>query len=410
MRILYLSSVCSQSRFDRLVTEGRINSSFQNQKFHHLVLDGMAPEKGYDVHVISYYAVYDKNISRFREETENEDGITYHYPSFIKKPIDGFLSRIIAVYKIIKNLYNKESVIICNIMNFEACIAARIFRIFHKVKIVAIVADVPGKTSKVVAIKKTLPIYKRYPVFLYNIIKEWICLKGNNSYDAYALLTEAMNEVVNKQKRPYIVVEGLSDIKTEETSITTESKNEKFTVLYAGGIKKEYGAELMVKGFHQIHNDDIELHIYGYGPYVKEIEEINKVDPRIKYLGTKTNQEIVALQKKAHLLINPRPTDQEFVKYSFPSKIMECMASGTPLLTTVIPGMPKEYYPYVYLIKDENLNGFSTALEDVISKTEEELTQKGHAAQEFILENKNNIVQAKRILALLNSVTSQTMR
>ena len=171
MRIIYLSSVCSQSRFDRLVTEGRISSSFQNQKFHHLVLDGMAPEKEYDVHVISYYAVLDISTSRFIEDTETENGITYHYPSFTKKPIDGFLSRIKSTYKAIKNLYNKDSVIVCNIMNFEACIAARIFRLFHKIKIIAIVADVPGKTAKVVSIKKSLPIYKRYPVFLYNILK-----------------------------------------------------------------------------------------------------------------------------------------------------------------------------------------------------------------------------------------------
>lgn len=410
MRLIYLSTVCSQSRFDRLVSEGRISSSFQNQKFHHLVLEGMAPEKDCDVHVISYYAVLDKSLSRFVEETETEKGITYHYPSFTKKPIDGFLSRIKATYKAIKSLYNKDSVIVCNIMNFEACIAARIFRMFHKVKIVAIVADVPGHTSKVISIKKALPIYKRYLVFLYDKSKEWICLKGKNSYDAYVLLTEDMNEVVNKEGRPYIVVEGLSDINTKETSKTTESKSDKFTVMYAGGIKKEYGAELLVRGFHQIHNDCIELHIYGYGPYVKEIEEINKVDPRIKYMGTKANQEIVALQKQAHLLINPRPTNQEFVKYSFPSKIMECMSSGTPLLTTVIPGMPEEYYPYVYLIKDENLNGFSAALEEVINKTDEELTQKGLAAQEFILEYKNNVVQAKRILTLLNSVTNKTIR
>lgn len=409
MRILYLSSVCSQGRFDRLVSEGRISSSFQNQKFHHLVLEGMAPEKDYDVHVISYYAVLDKSISRFIEETETENGITYHYPSFTKKPIDGFLSRIKATYKAIKSLYEKDSVIICNIMNFEACIAARIFRMFHKVKIVAIVADVPGNTSKAITVNKSLPVYKRYLVYLYDSLKDWFCTKGKHNYDAYVLLTKAMNEVVNKKKRPFIVVEGLSDIKTKETSKTAETKNEKFTIMYAGGIKKEYGAELMVKGFHQIHNDDIELHIYGYGPYVKEIEEMSKLDPRIKYMGTKTNQEIVDFQKQAHLLINPRPTNQEFVKYSFPSKIMECMASGTPLLTTVIPGMPEEYYPYVYLIKDENFNGFSTALEEVINKTDKELIRKGHAAQEFILENKNNIVQAKRIMKLLNSVTVQTV-
>lgn len=406
MRIIYLSTVCSQRRFDQLVSEGRIRSSFQNQKFHHLVLEGMDMAHNQDIRVISYYAVLDKSVSSFHEEFEDEEGITYHYPSFTKKPIDGFLSRIMTTYKAIKKWYNKDSVIICNVMNFEACIAARLFRMFHKVKIIAIVADVPGKTSKVFSINKELPVYKRYLSFIYVKIKDWICIMGNNNYDAYVLLTKAMNEVINLKKRPYIVVEGLSDIKSSDSTTASVSKNERFTIMYAGGIKKEYGAELMVKAFQQLPYDDIELHVYGYGSYVKELEEISKADPRIKYMGTKGNVEIVALQKKAHLLINPRTTNQEFVKYSFPSKIMECMASGTPLLTTLIPGMPEEYYPFVYLIKEENLNGFSAALEEVINKTEEELTQKGHAAQEFIIENKNNIVQAKRILTLLTSVAT----
>lgn len=404
MRIIYLSTVCSQKRFDQLVSEGRVNSSFQNQKFHHLILEGMSLADVQDVRVVSYYAVLDKSVSSFQEEFEDEEGITYHYPSFTKKPIDGFLSRIMTTYKAIKKWYNKDSIIICNVMNFEACIAARIFRMFHKIKIIAIVADVPGKTSKVFSINKELPVYKRYLSLVYVKIKDWICIRGKNNYDAYVLLTKAMNEVINLKKRPYIVMEGLSDIKSKNPPTASVSKNEKFTIMYAGGIKKEYGAELMVEAFRQLPYDDIELHVYGYGSYVKKLEEISKEDPRIKYFGTKSNKEIVAFQKKAHLLINPRPTNQEFVKYSFPSKIIECMASGTPLLTTVIPGMPEEYYPYVFFIENECLDGYVSALKDTVLIKQSELSKKGEAARNFIFDKKNNIVQAGRILAFSEKI------
>ena len=108
-------------------------------------------------------------------------------------------------------------------------------------------------------------------------------------------------------------------------------------------------------------------------------------------------------QLTASLLLNPRLTDAEYVKYSFPSKTMECMASGTPLLTTKLPGMPKEYYPYVYFFENESEEGMLETFQSVLSKTEEELHADGARAKDFVLENKTNIVQAKKLIAFINS-------
>jgi hypothetical protein len=82
---------------------------------------------------------------------------------------------------------------------------------------------------------------------------------------------------------------------------------------------------------------------------------------------------------------------------------MEYMASGTPLLCTKLPGMPKEYYPYVYLIENETLDGYVSALKDVLGRPECELKSMGDSAREFVLKEKNNIVQARRISDFLKS-------
>ena len=103
----------------------------------------------------------------------------------------------------------------------------------------------------------------------------------------------------------------------------------------------------------------------------------------------------------ATLLVNPRPTGEEYVKYSFPSKTMEYMSTGTPVLTTVLPGMPREYYPYVYLLEDETADGIAAKLREIFALTDEALFQKGCAAREFVLKEKNNVRQAGRILAML---------
>ena len=118
----------------------------------------------------------------------------------------------------------------------------------------------------------------------------------------------------------------------------------------------------------------------------------------------KLNQEIVKEEVKATLLINPRPTNQEFVKYSFPSKNMEYLVSGTPLLTTRLPGMPMEYYPYIYTIDAETDEGLCKTLRVLLSKSKQELHENGKRAKMFVLENKNENIQGKKIVLLLNVI------
>ena len=77
------------------------------------------------------------------------------------------------------------------------------------------------------------------------------------------------------------------------------------------------------------------------------------------------------------------------------------MASGTPVLTTVLPGMPREYHPYVYLLEDETADGIAKKLQEVLENTDETLFRKGTEARKFVLEQKNNVIQAKKILEML---------
>lgn len=83
----------------------------------------------------------------------------------------------------------------------------------------------------------------------------------------------------------------------------------------------------------------------------------------------------------ATLLVNSRFTIEEFTKYSFPSKNMEYMASGTPLLTTKLPGMPQEYYPYVFLFDEETIDGYADAISNALTHSESELFKLGVSAK-----------------------------
>ncbi len=399
MDIIYLSSVCSQNRFERLVNSGKVKSQFQNQKFHHLLLTGLVETGNHNIQVISFCPQVRTSKVFFHQEQEEENGIRYVYPSYIDRPFINPISRFFTTLKCIRKKIVKDSVVVCNIMNFEECMAALFYRLFHKqIKICAIVADVPGLTSGANNVKTS-----KWKKTLSRMVLSML-VKANKRYDGYLFLTEAMNDVVNKKNKPYVVVEGLTDLKMSEVHNDIEQKYKTPTILYAGGLHREYGIEWLVDAFQKIDNSNVELHIYGYGNFEKELIERTKIDSRIKYLGTKSNKEIVEEQMKAHLLVNPRPTDAEFVKYSFPSKVMECMVSGTPLLTTCLPGMPKDYYPYVYLIEEETIDCLQKTISKLLQLPPEELHQKGNKAKRFVLENKNNKKQAEKLFTLLANI------
>ena len=102
------------------------------------------------------------------------------------------------------------------------------------------------------------------------------------------------------------------------------------------------------------------------------------------------------------LLINTRNPEDEYTKYSFPSKTFEYIVSGTPFLTTRIAGIPEEYYKYLYVINDYSVASVKQKIEEVLAKPQSELDDFGQQARQFVLENKNSEIQAKKIIQYLD--------
>ena len=401
MNILYLTSACAQKRFDQLVSDGKIIKMPQAQKYHHLLLEGLSNVSDSTIRVISSYPVTKTSRKVFQTEYENEHRIDYLYPGFINYP---FLRQLFlfvnTIGLIIKNSQRKETVFVCDVLNKSIFYAARIVRWIRGNKIVGIVTDVPGYTSGARA--KLLPWWKRATIKVATYLS-----KGSvKKCDAYLLLTEAMNGIVNPKGKPFIVIEGHSDISMKNRENRIEDKTVEKTIMYAGGTHKEFGIAMLVEAFLNLNNPDWTLHIYGDGNYEKELRRIASENKNVVYHGLRPNAEVVDSQIKAWLMVNPRITNAEYVKYSFPSKTLECMVSGTPLLTTRLAGMPKDYYPYVYLFEDETVEGFQKTLNQVFNLSAVDLHEKGKKAKEFALSQKNNVTQAGKFYSFIKEVVS----
>lgn len=396
MNIIYLSSSCSDVKFAELLEKGYTKKLPQAQKYHRLLIEGLAKSIDGQLTSISAFPVNRQWTKKFKFEREEEivNGVHYVYGAFLNATILRQWTRKREAKREIKRLYreNPNCVIICDVLNHSIAAAARECGRKYGIPVIGIVTDVPGHGSG--ARRKTLSFVNRMISRYGSLYAE----KDVKKYDAYLLLTEEMNSVVNKRSKPYIVLEGHCDENMVDSLNLLENKYEPKIAIYAGGIHKEFGIKRMVNAFLSGNFEDWELHIYGDGNYQNELTEIARQNDSIKYFGVCSNSHVVGEQIRASLLLNPRLTDAEYVKYSFPSKTLECMASGTPLLTTKLPGMPKEYYPHVYFFEDESEEGMLSAFKMVFSKTSEELHQDGTRAKEFVLKNKTNLVQAEKLL------------
>lgn len=216
--------------------------------------------------------------------------------------------------------------------------------------------------------------------------------------DGFILLTEAMNDVVNPTGKPHMVMEGVADETLRKRTDHAGVRDELRTVVYAGALREEYGLKNLVDGFRAYANPDARLVIFGGGDFVPTLEAAIQADHRISYGGYVSMADALAAEQRAWLLVNPRPIEEEFTKYSFPSKVMEYLSTGTPVLTTRLPGIPAEYFQYVHAIESSGPAGITEALERVLTQDPQALLKRAAAGRDFVLDHKNHVTQARRIL------------
>ena len=169
-------------------------------------------------------------------------------------------------------------------------------------------------------------------------------------------------------------------------------------------LHEKYGIGNLMDAFEKLNLPDTQLWLFGDGTAVAQIKERETVNPAIRYFGSVSREEILAYERQATLLVNPRDPNEEFTKYSFPSKTIEYMPSGTPLLTTKLKGIPAEYFDHVFTAEDNSVEALSAAMETALGCSGEELLAIGMAAQNFIRTQKNATQQSKRILTFLEGL------
>lgn len=197
--------------------------------------------------------------------------------------------------------------------------------------------------------------------------------------------------------KAYLVLEGISSSSALAVSSDVSRGAHKKFIFYAGGLNKAYGIVELVEGFIKA-GVGYELWLCGRGELESYLSEISAQHPSVKYLGFLSVSEVERIQASASCLILSRSPELLYTRYSFPSKLLEYMVSGVPVLTTRLGGIPDEYYEFLNVIEDASSDGISTALKAFCAADQQFLLNKAACGKIWVSENKSSFAVGRKIV------------
>ncbi|WP_298653806.1 glycosyltransferase [uncultured Proteiniphilum sp.] len=219
--------------------------------------------------------------------------------------------------------------------------------------------------------------------------------------DGFMIVSEQIAESLNINNKPYIVVEALTEIDPLSLPIINRKDDKIKRIVYTGGLIEKYGIINLIQAFSLIESDEYQLIICGDGDCKEAIIEMSKADNRIVYLGVLSPDKVKKIQQSATVLVNPRQNTGDFTKYSFPIKTIEYLLSGKPVIGYKLDGIPHEYDEHLIYVEDNSLDAIKNKIIEVCTMPEKFYSIIGNKNIEFVAEQKNNIIQTKRILSMI---------
>lgn len=142
----------------------------------------------------------------------------------------------------------------------------------------------------------------------------------------------------------------------------TESGRSSLRICYAGSFHPSAGAENLLQAVRQMRREDIQLDLYGAG-YPDRLQQLANGDPRIRIHGLVDREDLENSLATATVLVNPRPTTGTFAVSTFPSKILEYLRYGVPIVSTWTPGLSRNYRELLILTDGDAPDDIQRALD-----------------------------------------------
>ena len=242
------------------------------------------------------------------------------------------------------------------------------------------------------------------PASLSRRLDFWLQKKLIPRFDGLVVVNRRIVEDFAPQT-PFIRIEGGMPTPVLQRAVNISANSPRFgvpfTVAATGTLNETNGFLDILKAFSLLSGDGYRLCIAGTGPLEGVIKRAAETDPRVEYCGYLSFGEVLALHSTADVLINMRLTQRISTGYFFPSKMLEYLASGVPVITTCTGHVEEEYADIAFLLRDESPEGLAQMIEQVASLNPEARAHRAKAASDYICAHGTWEMQGRRVVEFI---------
>jgi|LAHS01.1.fsa_nt_gb glycosyltransferase involved in cell wall biosynthesis len=306
MKIIYLTTAVREEDFNAFLPRLHPAPNPSNQNFHYRLIQALGSGKD-QVEVLSMVP-----FSSGKDHELLPDKDNFHYLNYPDNPLTAFPSRATHLKRMGLSLSKDPATyILFDALNARLAIAATRLAKKLDATLVAILTDNPNNFVK----------HER----MHNRLIFSLASKA----DACLALSQGLVKVYGFSKKPHFVFEGVVDKPT-----TQKGRFLKGSYLYfSGALQEQYGSKALIEAYIKT-QPSYDLVIAGHHEDEAYFTLLLRQHSRIHFLGQISRQDNAALEGNAALVINPRPFHEAWDKECVPSKMLEYLASGAPILST----------------------------------------------------------------------------
>lgn len=341
-----------------------------------------------------------------KAETLELSGVPTRLAGFVNlpllKPWSLTLSLTVQLHQALRRWSKAERCIVLT-YNFNTFVALpALWARFRGADVVPVLfdVDIPGHTV---------------PDTLARRLDAWLLRRLLRHVDAAVVITQGLaDDLLNV---PSLVVEGgLGATQIQhytrtysQGTATERQQTSTFNIVLAGALEPYNGVDVLIEAFQALPDPDARLLIAGRGSLEPLLKQAAALDPRIQPQGYLDANGMAKLYQRASVLINHRSDARIDSRYVFPSKLIEYLATGTPIISTVFRSLRQEYQPYLVLLPDETPAALTLALQTV-KHDPDSSQQRARAGQNFVLQEKSWERQGHRIARFIDLLFTGPIR
>jgi glycosyltransferase involved in cell wall biosynthesis len=153
---------------------------------------------------------------------------------------------------------------------------------------------------------------------------------------------------------------------------------------------------------------EFELHIYGRGALEAQVRAAADRSPAVHFHGAVAEAAVPAVLRDADMLLALLTPDDHLARYSFPSKLFESLASGTPVLTTALPTLDPAMAEHLVIVESLDPVALALVVQEIADRSPEEGRVAATAALTYLREHGTWSAVGHRLHTYLTDSEDQT--